>query len=282
MTGMMNKMRSSSPPSFLFLTGLILIIATATTTLPHVFGQQVYESQQNDFRIGNLPAGWVVEDISEYDLNQGETMLQNIHDFTQIAAICPEERSMPALGGRADCTSGSGTASLTNPSEILVYAFEDLRDRPEIANAIIGQNKTITPNDMIVMFINLQERIGEFVNPAGTTTEYTMGPQQTITVQVVSPAQSEGVVETTVPATYGSFSFEVEGLYTSHTSKTFILAFVDPEQNTGYVVMNPRWPVATPQPPAEVMQIIQSFQLTTAATTTATDDDDDDETADAA
>jgi hypothetical protein len=217
--------------------------------------QQVYESTTSNFRIANLPAGWVVEDsAASGTLNQGERMMEAIFNFEDIGTFCKANQAIPAIGGGYDCQNAVSGQNPTaqNPAEIKIFRWSNLQARPEFANV----QSTPVPNDVMGLFIKFSKEVGDMTIGAGSQITYEVTSQQDVAVKV-----SNGQ---TVPAKLATLTMtltdSVGEIYQQH--KIFALFLVGPDGNTGYSIISPRWrPATTPQAPTEIMQILQSFEL---------------------
>lgn len=228
--------------------------------------QQTHVSLTNNYRITNLPDDWVVQDINPSKLESRQLALSNIHNFEQIAIICREEEAIRTYS--VECLQSTGSAdssTAANPSYITIDRFNNLQQRPEVINATItrGHNKSITPTDVLALFLDLQKEVTLTVLSEGDVA-YSIESQQPTTVNVTKTSTSLEALPTTttVPASLVGYSSSVTNLgFLSLNSKTFALCFVDPTQNTGYVIYSPGWPIQTQQLPPDILQIMQSFEL---------------------
>lgn len=217
--------------------------------------QQVYESTTSNFRIANVPAGWVVEDSAvSGTLNQGERMMGAMFNFEDTGTICKANQATPAIGGGYDCQNAVSGQNPTaqNPAEVKIFRWSNLQARPEFANV----QSTPVPNDVMGLFIKFSREVGDMTIGAGSQITYEVTSQQDAAVKV-----SNGQ---TVPAKLATLTMTLTDsmgeIY--QQDKIFVLFLVGPDGNTGYSIISPRWTAATtPQAPTEIMQILQSFEL---------------------
>jgi hypothetical protein len=248
------------------LLALFLVAAmTALFPVTSVFGQQVYESAVNGFRI-TLPAGWVIQD-NDVSLNSlGQNVMANTMGFDTVAIACLERNSLPAIGGTVTCEvlEEPGGATVTTSADVQIYRFNNLQTKSEFAN-VIRQGKAIVPLDILPLHMAAIEKISNLVNGYSTSIHFRVESQQDMNVNVVTPAETPGAIPPatkTIPAKFVELVITVDTGIVTKDVKMFDLLVVSEDQNTGYALVSSRWsPTTTLDAPAPIQQIMTSFEL---------------------
>jgi hypothetical protein len=118
-------------------TILLAFVSLAMLLPPAVYGQEMFESEENGYRL-QIPEGWVIQENEDVESSIDEV------GFAIVAMLCKEDEALPAIGqgGEHNCAS----AELTDT--ILINMWPDLSSRPEFQNASI-----ITTDDLVALHI---------------------------------------------------------------------------------------------------------------------------------
>jgi hypothetical protein len=161
--------------------------------------------------------------------------------------ICSEHT--PGLGGTREC-------QLTPTSNVvMIMRIGELDQRPEVQNLILSQNKTLSLQDLLVLYTDVLESFGTYGNLRTVATTPTQ-------VNVSSITNSAASIKSTVPGLIVEWSYELEFPSTTVDAKMFSLLVLSPDKNTGYSIYTSSYPPTdTPTIPQPVQQIFDSFEL---------------------
>lgn len=206
-----------------------------------------FQSTEDGFKL-KIPANWEVTDIDN-TIPMAQAAEKSL-GFMHLAVICSEHT--PGLGGTREC-------QLTPTSNVvMIMRIGELDQRPEVQNLILSQNKTLSLQDLLVLYTDVLESFGTYGNLKTVATTPTQ-------VNVSSTANSAESIKSTVPGLIIEWSYEVEiDRFPSTTvdAKMFSLLVLSPDKNTGYAIYtagdSPKDMPTIPQP---VQQIFDSFEL---------------------
>jgi hypothetical protein len=205
---------------------------------------RTFESVVDGFRL-KVPAGWVVEDFDNEhpDMKAVERLLSGL---TTLAALCSDYN--PGLGGTYDCANTDTTPSL------VVGRLSDLKSRPAVQSLIISQNKSITTQDLVTLFIS-EPRIGN--------ANYKVLDSWDREVNVVSSnnSSSGGAIIPTAKAPAKLVRLSYTDNLGRENVHTFMLFVLGPDGNTGYLITSPGQLATATAPIAEAQQVFDSFEL---------------------
>jgi hypothetical protein len=204
-----------------------------------------FQSIEDGFKL-RVPTGWAVKDIDNTipAAELAETALQ----YTFLAIICGDHR--PGLGGTNECN--------ITPDLVTIMRIGELDQRPEIQNLILSQNKTLSLQDLTVLYSDILQASFSYQNMKAVTTTPTQ-------VNVVSN-NSSNTTASSVPGLIVEWSYVVElpdrFPRVEAQGKMFSLLVLSPDKNTGYVLYTAgNTPAAIPTIPQPVQQIFDSFEL---------------------
>jgi plastocyanin len=109
-------------------------------------GSFTFQSSVDGIRV-QVPSGWVVEDIDNTD--RDEQKLSRDLGWELLATLCPQEQTLPKIGGGYVCSDGA-------EDYVNVIRYAELKSRPEFA-VLAQQNKSITISDLLAYFIQYDE-----------------------------------------------------------------------------------------------------------------------------
>jgi hypothetical protein len=205
---------------------------------------RTFESVVDGFRL-KMPAGWVVEDFDNEhpDMKAVERLLGGL---TTLATLCSEYN--PGLGGTYDCANTDTTPSL------VVGRLSDLKSRPAVQSLIISQNKSITTQDLVTLFIS-EPRVGN--------ANYKVLDSWDREVNVVSSnnSSSGGAIIPTAKAPAKLVRLSYTDNLGRENVHTFMLFVLGPDGNTGYLITSPGQLATATAPIAEAQQVFDSFEL---------------------
>jgi hypothetical protein len=250
-------------------TATILLVAAATTTsLEVVYAQltgatgalqqqqqnqqpptpqsssSLFESPEKGIRV-QVPTGYVVEDPEPVVINPETEQLLNQAGLNLIVPqfllhVCPEELSLPAIGGQHICENPpgmvfaprEGAGTIGTADAIHVMRFDNLRDYPEFER-VVRQNQNISVDDLIpfnIIFLTQATFVWDVeldvVNTTDTTVNYYAEGAQ---VPRALPAKLADFVYTIRwdDGISGGGSMEYRG---------FFLHVLSPDGNSGYIL----------------------------------------------
>jgi hypothetical protein len=261
-----HKMTMANSVLVLPLLVLLVVIPTTTATTA-TYGQpsvtseldslpalpatiapdETFQSTKDGFKL-KVPADWGVTDIDN-TIPEAQDAEKSL-GYTYLAVICSEYT--PGLGGTSECqiTPTSNT--------VMIMRIGELDQRPEVQNLILSQNKTLSLQDLLVLYTDVLESFGTYGNLKTVATTPTQ-------VNVSSTANSATSVKSTVPGLIIEWSYEVEidnFPSTPVEAKMFSLLVLSPDKNTGYAIYTPGVPPKDmPTIPQPVQQIFDSFEL---------------------
>ena len=211
-----------------------------------------FQSISDGFRV-QVPNGWVVEDINSTEPRVQQTLRQ--YGVEYLAAMCPQNQALPAIGGLYSCPIQSPTAV-----GVTFYKFVDLHSRPELS-ALARQNKSITTSDLLALYFDYQRKFqapGFFQNlQIVNNTDIAVNVTDSQTDQTIGKVPAK-YVEYIHASTLGTGSY-----------KKFVLLALSNDTNTAYVVD----PImlegleSSREAPPFVRQVLDSFELVVTYTT---------------
>src|SRR3712207_5363995 len=113
-----NNIRKQSKKHGTVIIAIIIIalLAVTTTTPTLVLAQEIFESEEDNFRL-QIPAGWVIEDF--------DNITYEGYSEVDIAILCPASEALPGIGGEYNCQA----ANITDV--IAISSLPDLQSIPE-------------------------------------------------------------------------------------------------------------------------------------------------------
>jgi hypothetical protein len=203
-----------------------------------------FQSTEDGFKL-KIPANWEVTDIDN-TIPMAQAAEKSL-GFMHLTVICSEHT--PGLGGTREC-------QLTPTSNVvMIMRIGELDQRPEVQNLILSQNKTLSLQDLLVLYTDVLESFGTYGNLRTVATTPTQ-------VNVSSITNSAASIKSTVPGLIVEWSYELEFPSTTVDAKMFSLLVLSPDKNTGYSIYTSSYPPTdTPTIPQPVQQIFDSFEL---------------------
>jgi hypothetical protein len=110
-----------------------------TTTEPTTIFQNITEG----FRIG-VPNGWVADDYDDSDSTRQQVI--EAAGFDYLGRTCPENQSLPRVGGLRECAAERGTDDV----EIEIITFPNLTTRYA---SVLAPNQHVTLDDLVAIDI---------------------------------------------------------------------------------------------------------------------------------
>ena len=237
------------------IVAVLALNLALVTNLQTAQAQLDFESPTYNFRISNLPAGWVVEE-GVVGNDRVQRMMETMFNFEHIGMICKATQAIPAIGGNHDCELYASGPNPTpeNPSEIIIYRWSQLKDRAEFVNV-----QQATPNDVISLYLMFSRELSGTINPTSVRVQFAVANEEDTTVRIASTNQTVPAKLATLTTTV--YSTDSSATVPDHVDNQFGLFFVSPDGNTGYSAISSRWDAETnPNMPAEIAQIFQSFE----------------------
>jgi hypothetical protein len=189
-----------------------------------------------------VPNGWGIKDVDNSDPIL--MRVENLLGFSTLATVCNEHTT--GLGGTTECDVTPGSI------EVNIIRIQDLNQRPEVRSLILSQNKTITMQDLMIIYQeSVLDRDHQYddLRPVATT------PKQINMTDAAGTATNS----TTTEGLLIEWQLTPSGL---GPYKLFSLLVLSPDKNTGYAVAIQGQPVSRmPTIPTEVQQIFDSFEL---------------------
>lgn len=203
-----------------------VVIAAITTPMTAVVAQEVFESEDDGFRL-QVPQGWVIQDDDNEPLGpHGE----------DIAVLCLENEALPAIAGGYNCEA----ADLSD--YIVIERWPNLQSIPEFEN-ITSSNYTITTDDLLALRIqylyNNGSVFGIKIENSTDVDEFTK------LVNMIYTLQDQVNIFLTV---------EVD----RKSSQMYVLS---QDRNTGYSIVNSLNNTQTIQHSPAVQEVFNSFEV---------------------
>ena len=222
---MMTKHSTIKSTILLRMILAVVVVAIITTPITAVLAQEVFESEEDGFRL-QVPQGWVIQDDN---INPNP-------NIEIIAMLCLEDEALPAVGGGYNCEAGKLT------DIIYVERWLDLRSRPEFEN-ITSSNYTITTDDLFALRVqylyNNASATGIKIENSTDVDEFTKLVNLTYTVH--------DRVNIFIPV-------EVD----RKSSQMYVLS---QDRNTGYSIVNNLNNTQTQQHSPAVQEVFNSFEV---------------------
>ena len=89
---------------------IVVVIAATTTTRVYAQQQEVFESEDDGFRL-QVPQGWVIEDH--------DNLTYEGYSEEDIAMLCPANEALPGIGGEYNCRAANTTDYIAITSWVL-------------------------------------------------------------------------------------------------------------------------------------------------------------------
>jgi hypothetical protein len=227
-------MKKTLTTLIMMVAGISAIMIMATTTTPTiVLAQEVFESEDDGFRI-QIPQGWVIED-------HDNITYEGFYD-EDIAMLCPANEALPGIGGEYNCLA----ADITD--YIVITRYPDLQSMPEFE----GLETPITTNDLLALSIQNQQKTNQTSNIQiqNNTDLDEFRKIVNMTMTVYDDAGTPFIP-------WDDFSYNAKGL---------LMFALSPDRNTGYEIFNgmatPNIWNRTEHSPA-VHEVFNSFEIVT-------------------
>lgn len=205
-----------------------------------------FQNNTEGFRV-QVPNGWVVDDRFNGTDRSAEQVVRQ-HGGKYLAAMCPQNQALPAIGGLHSC-------QLTSPTGIgvVMLSFTDLQMRPDFA-VLARENKSITTSDLVAIYIEL------FRDLLASPPYIEIVNNTDIAVNVIDSQTNQTIG--TAPAKFVEF---IETSSDGTSNKDFVLVALSNDTNTGYVVrplIQGGWE-STKEAPPFIRVVLDSFGLMT-------------------
>jgi hypothetical protein len=241
---------------------LLLLIITTTVIAPTAFGQEpafpsqlslpvtiqpdgTFQSLEDGFKL-KVPANWGVQDVD--NISPSSKTGENQLGYAYLAIICGDYTL--GLGGTSECQ--------ITPNIVTIMRIGELDQRPEVQNLILSQNKTVSLQDLMVLYTDVLQGFGVYGNLKTVATTPTQ-------VNVSSTTDSAASIKSTAPGLIVEWSYDAEiDRFPSTTveAKMFSLLVLSSDKNTGYAISTAGdSPTAMPTIPQPAQQIFDSFEL---------------------
>jgi hypothetical protein len=213
------------------------------TALTQNGGGGIYLSIADGFQI-QVPAGWVVEDLDNTDINAQMSERQN--GYTFLARICPLDNALVDSAGRYQCEEES-TANVN------IMRFSDLHQRPEFAS--LG-NGAITTSDFLSYYIQFWQMIADI-------SDVQIWNNIDTATNIINAQTNQAIATMPAKRVEYTYLYSPDGS-TMTQSREFTLLVLN--GGTGYSVFyeGSASSLTSGLPPFEVGQMFDSFMLLTA------------------
>jgi hypothetical protein len=157
--------------------------------------------------------------------------------------------------------SAEKDATITIGAEIKITRFSDLQQRPEIQGNILAFGNQITPSDILMMDLEVHERVLEIAYPDSKDfIRFEVVSQTPVNITYVNNG-----VKQTMPAVFAETALIIGSpnstIDLGVSTKQYGLYTVTPDQQTGYSLLSARWPSETQSVPAPIDQMLRSFEV---------------------
>jgi hypothetical protein len=181
----------------------------------------LFQSKDDDIRV-EVPVEWVVDDR----FNGTDPLTEQVvrqHGGKYIAALCPQDQTLPAAGGLYSCQLQSSTSV-----GVVLYVFDDLQSRPEFAMPL-RENKSITTSDLLGHYFGMNREIVELGMVFSPYVEIVTDTD--IAVNVSDPRTNQTIGR--APAKYVEF---IQSFPDGTSYRDFVLVALSNDINKGYVL----------------------------------------------
>lgn len=242
-------------PNFFVVTSLIVLLTMAAAAalissslfIP-VYAQTTttYTNVDAGFRL-QLPTSWVLEEVDIADTLAPEdadeeereevrsTIVEDTGGREQVGEICPQEDSVPKIGGGYECQLFS-----TNIGIAHIAKYHDLQDQ-EPFEEVVSAGNPITTNDLVAYEFSIEET-SELLSALGSglglsTFNYRVVAQSDRTTNLVDSETGE-VLRNDIPVKEIEYTYTSSGLgqVTNWRGHGLFAVLNDGTTSTGYSI----------------------------------------------